>query len=170
MRTDTGGSEGPRAAARSEVAAGLEELTRFAVRRTGTPRDISFTTASTLSRLEHEGPRRLTSLAADEGVAQPSMTQLVQRLERQGFVERNRDPGDKRVVWVAITDAGRRLLADRRVSRAEELAALLATLPPEDEAALAAAVLAALPVIRRLAGPTGPAPTEQQPIAAGQDR
>jgi DNA-binding MarR family transcriptional regulator len=170
MRTDTGGSAGPRAAARSEVAAGLEELTRFAVRRTGTPRDISFTTASTLSRLEHEGPRRLTSLAADEGVAQPSMTQLVQRLERQGLVERNRDPGDKRVVWVAITDAGRRLLADRRVARAEELAALLATLPPEDEAALAAAVLAALPVIRRLAGTTDPAPSEQQPITAGQDR
>jgi DNA-binding MarR family transcriptional regulator len=170
MRTDTGGSEGPRAAARSAVAAGLEELTRFAVRRTGTPRDISFTTASTLSRLEHEGPRRLTSLAADEGVAQPSMTQLVQRLERQGLVERNRDPGDKRVVWVAITDAGRRLLSDRRASRAEELATLLAALPPEDEAALAAAVLAALPVIRRLAGTADPAPSEQQPITAGQDR
>jgi DNA-binding MarR family transcriptional regulator len=172
MRTDTGGSEGPRAAARSEVAAGLEELTRFAVRRTGTPRDISFTTASTLSRLEHEGPRRLTSLAADEGVAQPSMTQLVQRLERQGLVERDRDPGDKRVVWVAITDAGRRLLSGRRTSRAQELAELLATLPPEDEAALAAAVLAALPVIRRLAerhaGAT--ASSEQQPITARQDR
>jgi DNA-binding MarR family transcriptional regulator len=152
------------------VAAGLEELTRFAVRRTGTPRDISFTTASTLSRLEHEGPRRLTSLAADEGVAQPSMTQLVQRLERQGLVERDRDPGDKRVVWVAITDAGRRLLSDRRASRAEELATLLADLPPEDEAALAAAVLAALPVIRRLAGTADPAPSEQQPITAGQDR
>jgi len=169
MRTDAEGSEGPRDAARSEVAAGLEELTRFAVRRTGSPRDISFTTASTLSRLEHEGPRRLTSLAVDEGVAQPSMTQLVQRLERQGFVERNRDPADKRVVWVAITDAGRRLLADRRASRAGELAALLAALPPEDEAALAAAVLAALPVIRRLAG-SGTARSEQQPITAGQDR
>jgi DNA-binding MarR family transcriptional regulator len=172
MRTDTAGSEGPRAAARSEVAAGLEELTRFAVRRTGTPRDISFTTASTLARLEHEGPRRLTSLAADEGVAQPSMTQLVQRLERQGLVERDRDPGDRRVVWVAITDAGRRLLSDRRTSRAQELAELLATLPPEDEAALAAAVLAALPVIRRLAERHAGAtePSEQQPITARQDR
>jgi hypothetical protein len=74
------------------------------------------------------------------------------------------------VVWVAITDAGRRLLSDRRASRAEELATLLAALPPEDEAALAAAVLAALPVIRRLAGTADPAPGEQQPITAGQDR
>ena len=87
----------------------------------------------------------------DEGVAQPSMTQLVQRLERQGLVRRDRDPDDKRVVWVAITDAGRELLAARRRSRAAEMAELLATLPADDEAALAAAVLAALPVVRKLA-------------------
>lgn len=134
------------------MAAGLDELARFSMRRHGAPRDISFTTAATLSRLEHEGPRRLTSLAVDEGVAQPSMTQLVQRLERQRLVRRDRDPDDKRVVWVAITDAGRELLAARRRSRAAEMAELLATLPAGDEAALAAAVLAALPVVRKLAG------------------
>jgi DNA-binding MarR family transcriptional regulator len=85
------------------------------------------------------------------------MTQLVQRLERQGLVERNRDPGDRRLVWVNITDAGRRLLADRRRARAAELAEVLATLPPEEEAALGAAVAAALPVIRKLA--------ERRPVA-----
>jgi DNA-binding MarR family transcriptional regulator len=138
---------------RAAVAAGLDELARFTLRRAGAPRDISFTTASTLARLEQDGPRRLSSLAADEGVAQPSMTQLVQRLERQGLVERRRDAGDRRIVWVVITEAGRRLLADRRDSRAGELARLLATLPPEDEATLGAAVLAALPVIRRLTDP-----------------
>lgn len=146
------------------MAAALDELTRLGMRRGGAPRDISFTTASTLSRLHHEGPRRLTSLAADEGVAQPSMTQLVQRLERQGYVERERDPGDKRVVWVGITEAGRLLLAERRARRAQEMADLLAALPPDEEAALAAAVLAALPVIRRLTD------TAPQPIASGQDR
>jgi DNA-binding MarR family transcriptional regulator len=122
---------------------------RSQVQRAPIPaRDISFTTASTLSRLEQR-PRRLTSLAADGGVAQPSMTQLVQRLERQGLAERDRDPDDGRVVWVGITEAGRALLADRRTRRAQELADLLATLPPE-EAAPAGAVLAALPVIRGL--------------------
>jgi DNA-binding MarR family transcriptional regulator len=121
---------------------------RSQVQRAPIPaRDISF--ASTLSRLEQR-PRRLTSLAADGGVAQPSMTQLVQRLERQGLAERDRDPDDGRVVWVGITEAGRALLADRRTRRAQELADLLATLPPEEEAAPAGAVLAALPVIRRL--------------------
>jgi DNA-binding MarR family transcriptional regulator len=156
---------------RSAVAAGLDELTRLAIRRASTPRDISFTTASTLSRLEDDGPRRLTSLAVDEGVAQPSMTQLIQRLERQGLVERNRDAGDRRVVWVGITEDGRRLLAERRSSRAAELAELLATLPPDEEAALAAAVRAALPVIRKLAERRASAEgAGRRPITSGQDR
>jgi DNA-binding MarR family transcriptional regulator len=139
------------AGARSAVAAGLDELAHLAVRHAATPRDISFTTASTLTRLEREGTRRLTSLAVDEGVAQPSMTQLIQRLEQQGLVERNRDSADRRVVWVAITEAGRELLAQRRRSRTAKMAELLAGLDPQEEADLSAAVLAALPVMRRLA-------------------
>lgn len=143
--------ETPHAEARSAVAAGLDELALFAVRHATTPRDISLTTASTLARLERRGTRRLTSLAVDEGVAQPSMTQLIQRLEQQGLIERNRDADDRRVVWVAITEAGRALLAERRRSRAEKLAELLAELDPQEEAALSAAVLAALPIVHRLA-------------------
>lgn len=147
----TNAPETAHATARSAVAAGLDELAHLAVRNAATPRDISFTTASTLSRLERQGAHRLTSLAVDEGVAQPSMTQLIQRLEQQGLVERNRDAADRRVVWVAITDAGRALLAKRRKSRADQMAELLAGLDPQEEAALSAAVLAAIPVMRRLA-------------------
>jgi DNA-binding MarR family transcriptional regulator len=40
------------------------------------------------------GPRRITDLAELEGVAQPTMTQLVKRLERQGLVARAGQPGD----------------------------------------------------------------------------
>src|SRR4051812_14040182 len=51
-------------------------------------------------------PRRITELAELEGLAQPTMTLLVQRLEQRGWVERNRHPGDGRVVLVSLTDAG----------------------------------------------------------------
>lgn len=134
---------------RAAVAEALEQLTLLSVRHL-IDRDISMTAASTLGRLDREGPARLTSLAADEGVSQPSMTQLVQRLERQALVSRVGDPGDGRAILVAITDAGHRLLNHRRQARAVRLADLLATLPPEDEQALAAALHAALPAIRRL--------------------
>jgi predicted transcriptional regulator len=36
------------------------------------------------------GPRRITELAELERLAQPTLTQLVQRLEQQGFVNRER--------------------------------------------------------------------------------
>lgn len=151
MRTKTSGSATSHGGGRSAVAAGLDELAHLAIRHATTPRDISFTAASTLARLERDGTRRLTSLAVDEGVAQPSMTQLIQRLEQQGLAERSRDADDRRVVLVSITQVGRDLIENRRRSRAARMAQLLATLDPQEEAALSAAVLAAVPVMRKLA-------------------
>lgn len=107
---------------------------------------MSLTSASTLSTLERGGPRRVTDLAVVEGVTQPSMTLLVGRLERAGLVERTKDPSDKRVALVAITDAGRAVLVSRRRAGAEAFDQLIGKLPPDDAAALAAA----LPALERL--------------------
>jgi DNA-binding MarR family transcriptional regulator len=52
------------------------------------------------------GPRRITELALLGGLAQPSMTLLVKRLEERGWVERDGLPQDGRVVMVNITAAG----------------------------------------------------------------
>ncbi|HKN96723.1 MAG TPA: MarR family transcriptional regulator [Pseudonocardiaceae bacterium] len=112
----------------------------------GRSRDISLTSASTMSTLSRTGPLRLTDLAAVEGIAQPSMTSLVTGLERAGLVERRPDPADRRVVLVALTDAGREHLRTRRQHGAERLAALVDQLSEEDRAALAAA----LPALHRL--------------------
>jgi DNA-binding MarR family transcriptional regulator len=129
----------------SEVAAGLERL--LGLIRWLSPPGLSLTAAATLTTLERSGPRRLTRLAADEGVTQPAMTQLVGRLEVSGLVERCADPDDGRVVRVQLTDAGRDLVARRRAARAERLSGLLATLRQADQEALAAA----LPAINALA-------------------
>ncbi|HYZ57653.1 MAG TPA: MarR family transcriptional regulator, partial [Streptosporangiaceae bacterium] len=51
--------------------------------------------------------RRKPELAAAECVSQPSMSQLVQRLEQQGLATRASDPADGRAALIAITDAGR---------------------------------------------------------------
>ncbi|MDT0548450.1 MULTISPECIES: MarR family transcriptional regulator [Streptomyces] len=134
---------------RAEIADLLEQLAVLAVRQLGR-RDISMTAASALGRLAREGPARLTALAADEGVSQPAMTQLVQRLTKQGLMARVADPDDGRAVLVSITDAGRRLLAERRRDRVARLSDLLAALPPEDQTTLAAAVDSAAPALRRL--------------------
>lgn len=46
--------------------------------------DLSASAAFAMNRVCREGPIRLTALAAKEGVSQPSMTQLMQRLAMMG--------------------------------------------------------------------------------------
>jgi DNA-binding MarR family transcriptional regulator len=74
------------------------------------PRDLSLTALSSLATIERSGPRRLTDLALSEGVTQPSMSAIVNQLERLSLVERQSDARDGRVVRVAITEAGQEQL------------------------------------------------------------
>ena len=83
-------------------------------------REISRTEMEVLSILT-EGPRRITELSELEGVAQPTMTLLVRRLEDNGWVEREGLPDDGRVVMIGLTDAGSS--AQRRL-RAQFLTAM----------------------------------------------
>ncbi|MFJ2271606.1 MarR family winged helix-turn-helix transcriptional regulator [Streptomyces sp. NPDC087849] len=140
--------EGPR-----RVAAALHELVTGMVRLLLLNRQgMSLTTAAVLDRLERESPIRLTVLAAAEGVTQPSMTVLVQRLEAQGVASRVADPEDGRVRLVAITDAGRELLAQRRRAGDARVAGLLAALPEQDVQALGEAMRTVMPIVRRMLG------------------
>ncbi|MFF2958993.1 MarR family winged helix-turn-helix transcriptional regulator [Streptomyces sp. NPDC057963] len=140
--------EGP-----TKVAAALHELVTGMVRLLLLNRQgMSLTTAAVLDRLERESPIRLTVLAAAEGVTQPSMTVLVQRLEAQGVASRVADPGDGRVRLVAITDTGRELLAQRRRAGDAQVAGLLAALPEQDVQALGEAMRTVTPIVRRMLG------------------
>jgi DNA-binding MarR family transcriptional regulator len=131
--------------AQADLSATVNRL--FTALRRLNPPGLSLTAASTLSTLEREGPRRLTELATVEGVTQPAMTQVVSRLERDSLAVRTADPGDRRVVLVEITQAGRDLLHHRRRTRTDKVAGLLAQLPPRD----ADAIRAALPALNALA-------------------
>lgn len=112
--------------------------------------DLSASAAFVMNRVCREGPIRLTALAAKEGVSQPSMTQLIQRLERLGLVARLADPDDGRAALIGITAEGQTMLDDRRRMRRERLTALLATLTSEEEDALRLSARVALPILHRL--------------------
>jgi DNA-binding MarR family transcriptional regulator len=53
---------------------------------------------------------RMSALADALLIARSSCTRLVARLVDEGWVEREADPADGRVVWVALTAAGRAAL------------------------------------------------------------
>jgi DNA-binding MarR family transcriptional regulator len=121
-----------------EFAAALERAASF-VLRLSPSNDLSLTAAGTLAALNRVDGYRLSELATAERVSQPSMTALIARLERRGLVSRHPEPDDGRVVNVAITDAGRRVLAERRQARAAVLAEMLDRLPTSQRDALLAA-------------------------------
>jgi DNA-binding MarR family transcriptional regulator len=146
------------------VTAVLERLIGL-FRSLSPPDGLSLTAAATLATLDRSGPCRLTALAAHEGVTQPAMTQLVDRLQGTGLLERVPDPADGRVVQVRITNEGRALLARRRAVRAERVAGLLDRLSPGDQALLSAALpaLEALANTQRVDARAGPQqPSERQ--------
>ena len=135
---------------REDIAEALEQASILTTRHLSDQAALSLTAARALGRLSEEGPIRLTTLAAAEGISQPSMTQLIQRLQRQGLATRINDPEDGRAALINITNAGRALLDARRQDRRDRLAELLTALAPEDEATLTLAAHVALPIIRRL--------------------
>lgn len=54
-----------------------------------------------------DGPVRLTDLHRRVLLSQPALSRMVDRLVARGLVERCEDAGDRRVVRLALTEAGR---------------------------------------------------------------
>lgn len=128
-----------------ELAGCVERLTTW-LRRATAVAGYSTTARLTLVRLEADGPTRVSDLARLEGVSQPGMTGLVNRLETEGLVRRSADPTDARAALVELTGAGRDFVAARRAERIRILAARMEQLSDADRRA----ILAALPALDRL--------------------
>ncbi len=131
--------------ASTAVGSALYGLATRAVRRS--PRELTLTSAATLATLDRTGPRRITDLAAIEGVTQPAMTVLVRVMEESGLVERRGDPADKRVTLVSVTEAGAAYVRARRQAGVDSFVSLIDQLTDDE----AEALVAALPALQHLA-------------------
>jgi DNA-binding MarR family transcriptional regulator len=103
---------------------------------------ISAPRLSALSVLVFAGPQRIGELAHLEHVEPPTMTRLVDGLERDGYVARSPDPDDARAVRVEATERGRDAMLEGRRRRVEAFSTLLAGLPRRELAQLARGVTA----------------------------
>jgi DNA-binding MarR family transcriptional regulator len=111
-------------------------LTRLLLRAGS--RELSRTEGGLLATLL-DGHRRITELAESEALAQPTVTQLVDRLERRGLVERSRSDADGRVVMVGISRAGRDLLDATRAQLRAQMRETVEGLGDDELAQLVAA-------------------------------
>jgi DNA-binding MarR family transcriptional regulator len=91
---------------------------------------------SALSVIVFAGPISLGDLAAAEQVRPPTMTRIVNALETQMLVTRQRDPSDARSVRLTATAKGRALLMAGRKRRVDALANQIAKLSEEDQRCL----------------------------------
>lgn len=87
---------------------------------------------ATLMAGSAEGSMPTTALAQRMGTSGPTMTGIIDRLEKQGMVTRERDAEDRRLVLVKLTDAGRAAFGLLDEHFTERLSAILSVLAPED--------------------------------------
>ncbi len=85
------------------------------------------------------GPLTLGQLAAAEQVRPPTMTRLVNALEAEGLVTRERDPADRRITYLRASAQGEALLRAGRTRRVAALARQLGGLSGKDRDVLARA-------------------------------
>ena len=100
---------------------------------------LSAPRASALSVIVFRGPITMRALAEAEQVRPPTITRLVDGLERRGLARRVSHAEDGRVQMVEATAAGRRLLNKGRARRVERLARAVSQLSEEDQRVVARA-------------------------------
>lgn len=92
-----------------------------------------------LAALSRHGAHTLSELADRERVSAPSMNRTVNCLEESGYLTRTPDEDDRRKVNIALTDAGREVVAETVRRRDEWLEGALSELSAEERATLASA-------------------------------
>jgi DNA-binding MarR family transcriptional regulator len=133
----------------TSAAAELRLVLGQLVRRLRAEYSFPVAQASVLSRLDREGAQTTSALATAERVRPQSMAQTLAELETAGLIERRPDPADGRRVLIELTPGGGERVLEARGRREDWLAAAIADeLDPEEQRTL----LAAVPLLRRLAG------------------
>ncbi len=91
------------------------------LRRTDDASGLTPARLSVLSVLVFAGPQTLGNLARAERVRPPTISNLVGGIEREQLVQRTVDPEDRRIVRVAATSRGKRILERARRLRLDHL-------------------------------------------------
>ena len=71
--------------------------------------NVSSCQLACLQSLEEKGPMPPSQIARHVLVNSSTLTGVIDRLERKNLVQRTRESSDRRVITIALTEAGRRL-------------------------------------------------------------
>lgn len=96
-----------------------------------------------------EGPARMGELAHRLGLAESSVTRLVDRLHHEGLVDRDVPPDNRRTVMVLLTTEGKRLVTRLQRERRTLMVEILQTLEEKERDQLVALFEKIAAVLRR---------------------
>jgi DNA-binding MarR family transcriptional regulator len=85
-------------------------------------------------------PHTVSDLADRLSVSAPTMSTTINTLVERGWVTRERDDRDRRIVWIALSPKGRQAYADSQSQVADHIAELLASLTPDQREELASSL------------------------------
>ena len=135
----------------SDVAVALRDSIGLLLRRMRQQQPdgaLTLPEGAAMTRLNRGGPTTSSALAKLEQISPQSMGATLAGLEARGLVARHPDPADGRRVVLSVTEAGQRILQDKRNARTDQLAqALSARFTPDEIGQLAVAA----PLLERLA-------------------
>lgn len=82
-----------------------------------------------MSLILQSGPRPISTLSEEMGISVSAATQIADRLERSGMVERTSDCEDRRIKHLRLTAAGAEIMQSRQEARVRRAAKTLANIP-----------------------------------------
>ena len=83
--------------------------------------DFTLSEIKALGAFRGDKDYTMGELSKNAQVAMPSMTEMVDKLEKHGIAERHRDENDRRVVKVRLTSKGKRLRKEFMQKRLKEM-------------------------------------------------
>jgi DNA-binding MarR family transcriptional regulator len=89
-------------------------------------------------------------LGRNARVKSSTITDMVDRLEREGIAERFKEDGDRRVIKVRLTDKGKKVRQEFILKRRKEFAALFAKLNDKEKKALLRHLEGAFQILQRI--------------------
>lgn len=94
--------------------------------------DLTMAQARALMVIGSAGAIHGRGLARALGVGHPAASKLVDQLVERGYVRRDDDPEDRRIVWLRLTPHGQEVFDRFTVAGRTALRAVLATLGPDE--------------------------------------
>jgi DNA-binding MarR family transcriptional regulator len=102
-----------------------------------------------LKCLERQGPHHLTEISATLNVKKNTLSELLDRMVRDGLVDRTQTPADRRMTFLGITAAGRAAIREFEKGLMTNIVDFLETLEEDDRRDLVQAIESLIRILAR---------------------